>query len=273
MSPLGWVMFLLPLLGCGAVVGVAMTKVREKNEQAAVFMAAGAGGYLLFQLARQVLEGRLPPAIFGLLGHLVFAAGIGAVIFGLLKLLDESNPKLTTPLPPQLAALPPHKPNVFLRGFWGFFGAMGMLAGGLQGEYLLFTASGLIALAAVLYGSYYVDKQGPLHLWAIQRRPDLIIWSYVHQLTVVNRRYGTRTVHWSAQLGLSTGSVIGVPADGEAHAQQLAAAVYSMRPGILVGYSADNLAKFKAMSKAASVTASTGPGPSNPSGPGGIQSF
>ncbi|MBL8916650.1 MAG: hypothetical protein JNM17_38470 [Archangium sp.] len=271
MNILGWVMFLLPLVGCGAVVGVAMTKVREKNEQAAVFMAAGAGGYILFQLARRVLEGRLPPAIFGFLGHLVFVAGIGAVVFGLMKLQDDANPKLTQPLPPQLATLPAHKPNVFLRGFWGFFGAMGMLAGGLQGEFLIFTAGGLLALGAVLYGSYWVDKQGPLHLWAIQRRPELIIWSYVHSLTVVNRRYGTRTVHWSAQLGLSTGSVIGIPADGEAHAQQLAAAVYAMRPGILIGYSPDNMAKFKAMASAASAAASTGP--SNPGGPGGIQSF
>lgn len=271
MSPLGWVLFALPLLGALAVAGVAMTKVREKDEQAAFLMAGGAGAYVLFALVRQFAGGVLPADLLWLVNPFVLVVSVGLVVFGLMRLLDTQNPKRTQPLPPMLATLPPYKPNLFIRGFFGFFGAMGILSGGLRGEgaMLLFAVMSLVALGAVLAGSYLVDQQGPPYKWVLERRPELIIWTYVHSLTVVNRRYGTRTVTWSAQLGLQSGAVVGIPAAGESAAQQLCASVSMMRPGILIGYSPENLSKFKAQAKASSAPSASGPG--NPGG--GIQSF
>jgi hypothetical protein len=250
---LGWLLFLLPLAGAGAVAAVAVTKLRETHEQASLFIAGGAGGFALFAVARRFLEGRVPGELFWVLNGPVFVASVGAVVFGFLKVFDAANPKTGRPLPPLLSAMPPHKPNLFLRGFFGFFGAMGILSNMgrfSEGPAIFVVGGGLVSLVAVLAGSYFIDKLGAPHVWVLERRPDLIVWCYTHQLTVVNRKTGSRTVHWSAQLGLQTGMLVGIPASSQENAQLIAAGVVELRPGILVGYTTDTLAKFKAMTKA-----------------------
>lgn len=267
---LSWLLFFLPLAGAAAVAFVAMTKLRERDEQAAVFIAAGAGGFVLFALVRRFLEGTLPPTLFWVASQPVFVASVGAVVFGFMKLFETVNPRHGRPLPPMLNSATNYKPNLFLRGFFGVFGVMGILASmGRMGEGadgILIAGGGIAALVAVLVGSYFIDKQGAPHLWVLERRPDLIVWCYTHQLTVVNRKTGSRTVHWSAQMGLQTGMLVGIPANSQLDAQTIAAGVHELKPGIMLGYSPENLAKFQLMSKAPV----QGEPPRNPSGPGGI---
>ncbi|MFT3712978.1 MAG: hypothetical protein QM817_35445 [Archangium sp.] len=268
---MGWLLFLVPIAGAGALAFVAMTRLRERDEQAAIFISAGAGGFIVFALARRFLEGTLPPMLFWIADEPVFVASVGAVVFGFMKLFETVNPKHGRPLPAVLNSAATHKPNLFVRGFFGFFGVMGILAnmgrfidGGGGG--MLVAGGGIAALVAVLAGSYFIDKQGAPHLWVLQRRPDLIVWCYTHQLTVVNRKTGSRTVHWSAQMGLQTGMLVGIPASSQLDAQTIAAGVHELKPGIMLGYSPENLAKFQLMSKAPV----QGEPPRNTSGPGGI---
>ena len=121
---------------------------------------------------------------------------------------------------------------------------MGLFASGIHAS-LLMMATGVLALVGVLAGSVWVEKQGPLGRWVLQRRPDQVVWSYVHQLRVVNRRTGSSTTHWSAQLGLASGVLVPLPAQGELHAQQLVAAVMERCPGVALGFSPENATRFK----------------------------
>lgn len=234
---------LVPLLGAAAIVAVAQTKVRERSERAAMAMTLGGGVEIAFSLVHVFVRHEL----LWVVSPVAQVAAVGGVVFGLFTLLDELNPRSARALPPLLVPTTPYKPNLFQRGFFGVFGAMGLMAGGLYSP--LGLLGGLAALAAVLYGSLWVDGQGPFHTWVLQRRPDLVLWGYVHQLRVVNRRSGSTSVHWTAQLGLSTGTVISIPATGEEQARQLVAAVLEIKPGILLGYSPENLSRFQAMSK------------------------
>jgi len=236
----------IPVLGAAAVILAAQLKVRERSDRAAMLMSVGPGVYVLVMLVRQFVQSELLWA----LAPVVTVGAIGSVVYGLFVLMEALHPRHGRPLPPLLAAGgPPHKPNLFIRGFFGFFGVMAIFAGFGRmggGSGMVGVVLGVAALLGTLYGSWWVDKQGPAHRWVLEHKPELIIWTYVHQLTVVNRRYGTRTVHWSAQLGLSTGEKVGIPASGEQGAQALVGSVLQLRPGIIAGYSPENVARFVA---------------------------
>jgi hypothetical protein len=256
----GW----LPAVGAAAVVAVALLKVRAVSERAALAMAAGAGLALAFRVVHFFVQHEL----LWVLDPLVYVGSVGAVVYGLMLLVDAANPKTARGLPATLAALKVERPNTFVRGFFGFFGLAGIFTG-LGGRDPLVLVAGAVALVATLVGSWWVGAQGPLWRWVLERRPDQVLWAYVHQLTVHNRRAGTTSVHWSAQLGLASGARIGIPALGDSHAQQLVVSVLELRPGILVGFSPETRAKFDqlvAAAKRSAVSPGAGPGAAGPGG-------
>lgn len=235
----------LPLLGAAAVIVLAQTQVKDRSERASLFLSAGAGVEILFTLARHFWAHEL----LWMAGPLVHAGALGAVTYGLMILVDELNPKLGGLLPGALATHKEAAPNTFQRYFFGAFGVLGILGTGLQHSLPLAGAS-LLALGGVLWGSLWLERQGPLGKWVLERRPDQVVWSYVYQLKVVNRQTGSTSVHWSAQVGLSTGALVPLPADGELHAQHLVAAVRERCPQALLGFSAENAARFKSTPQA-----------------------
>ena len=235
----------LPLIGAAAVAVLAQVQVRERSERASIALTVGAGLEAASLLGRQFSNGQL----LYLASPLVQVASVASVVFGLVTLVDELNPKRPTPLPAALATHKQAGPNVFLRGFFGVFGAIGMLVTGMRMSPLLAIA-GVVALAAALYGSIWVERQGPLGTWVLERRPELVAWTYVHALRVVNRQTGSSTTHHSAMLGLSNGALLQLPALGEGQAQSLSAAVYERCPGICVGFSPENAARFKSTPEA-----------------------
>ena len=181
---------------------------------------------------------------------MVHVASAGGVAFGLITLVDELNPKRPGAMPPMLASHKEAEPNLFLRYFLGFFGLMAVLGAGLNGGGMIRAGVSLLAIGATLAGSVWVERQGPLGRWVLERRPDLVVWSYVHSLRVVNRNTGSSTTHWSAQVGLSTGTLVPLPAMGEQQAQALVMAVMERCPGIVLGFSPENVAKFKSTPEA-----------------------
>lgn len=124
-----------------------------------------------------------------------------------------------------------------MRGFFGLL-AIGTSLSVLPIPFLLAAVAG-VALA--LAGSVWVEKQGGLAHWVLERRPDLVVWAYPHQLKVINRQTRTTSIHWSAKMGV----VVMLPATSEQQAQVLAASVAQHCPGITIGYSADHFARFK----------------------------
>lgn len=240
------VLHFLPLAGAAAIILLAQTQVRERSEKASLALSVGAGLEAAFLLARHFFQSELLWAA----GPLVHVASAGAVAFGLITLVDELNPKRPGALPPLLASHQEAGPNLFLRSFLGFFGVMAVLSTGLRGGGMVGAGVALLAIGATLAGSVWVERQGPLGRWVLERRPDLVVWSYVHSLRVVNRKTGSSTTHWSAQLGLASGALVPLPAMGEQQAQALVMAVLERCPGIVLGFSPENVAKFKATPEA-----------------------
>ncbi|MDP1829376.1 MAG: hypothetical protein Q8L48_39285 [Archangium sp.] len=236
----------LPLAGAAAIILLAQTQVRERSEKASLALSIGAGLEAAFLLARYFIQSELLWAA----GPLVQVASVGAVVFGLITLVDELNPKRPGAMPPLLAGHKEAAPNLFLRYFFGFFGLVAVLSTGLRGGGMIGAAVSLVAIGATLAGSVWVERQGPLGRWVLERRPELVVWSYVHSLRVVNRKTGSSTTHWSAQLGLSTGALVPLPAMGEQQAQALVMAVMERCPGVVLGFSPENVAKFKSTPEA-----------------------
>lgn len=230
----------LPMLGAAGVIVLAQLQVKEHSEQAALALTIGGGLEAAYLLARYFLTSEYLWAA----GPLVQVGAAGAVAFGLITLVDELNPKQPSPLPATLENHQQAGPNIPLRVMFGVFGSMAVLASAMRMGPVL-SISGLLAIAGALVGSVWVEKQGPLGRWVLQRRPDLVVWSYVHQLRVVNRKTGSSTTHWSAQLGLASGTLVPIPALTEQHAQSLVAAVMERCPGIALGFSAENSTRFK----------------------------
>lgn len=233
------VLHFLPLLGVAGVIVLAQTQVRERSEKAALGLTIGAGLEAAYLLAGYFVQSEWLWAV----APLVQVSAAAGVAYGLITLVDELNPKLPAPLPAVLASHKQAGPNLFLRYFFGFFGLVGVLSSGLRGGALAPLTS-LLAIGATLAGSVWVEKQGPLGRWLLERRPDLVVWSYVHQLTVVNRKTGSRTTHWSAQLGLSSGVKVALPTLGELAAQQLVGGVTERCPGVVLGFSPENAQRF-----------------------------
>lgn len=231
----------LPMLGAAAVVMLAQTQVRGRSEKAALLLTIGGGLEAAYLLARFFLDHWL----LHVAAPLVQVGAAGAVAFGLMTLIDELNPKRAAPLSATLVSAQVVNPSIFSRVFYGGFGVVGILATGSR-EYPLFSLTALLALAAVMVASVWLERQGPLGKWILERRPELVVWSYVYQLRVVNRKTGSSTTHWSAQLGLSSGSLVPLPALGETGAQTLVAAVSLHCPGVALGFTPENSARFKA---------------------------
>lgn len=240
------VLHFLPLAGAAAIILLAQTQVRERSEKASLALSVGAGLEAAFLLARHFFQSEL----LWLAGPVVHVASAGAVAFGLITLVDELNPKRPGAMPPMLASHQEAGPNLFLRYFLGFFGVMAVLSTGLRGGGMVGAGVALLAIGATLAGSVWVERQGPLGRWVLERRPDLVVWSYVHSLRVVNRKTGSSTTHWSAQLGLASGALIPLAAMGEQQAQALVMAVMERCPGIVLGFSPENVAKFKSTPEA-----------------------
>jgi hypothetical protein len=235
----------LPLAGAGAIIFFAQTQAKERSEQGALALTVGAGLEAAYLIGRQFV----PQELLWVFSPLVHVGAAGAVVYGLILLIDAMNPKRPAPLSGPLAAHQEEGPSVFLHGFWGVFAILGVLGTGA-----LYSPAGAaissLAVAGALVGSVWVGRQGPLGRWVLERRPELVVWSYVHQLRVVNRQTGSSSVHWSAQVALSTGSVIQLPATSEQHAQTLVAAVFERCPGVVLGFSPENAARFKATPEA-----------------------
>lgn len=230
----------LPVLGAVAIVVLAQTQVRERSSQAALALTVGGGLEVGYVLLRQFFAWEL----LWLAGPLVTVAAVGAVCFGLLTLIDELNPKRPQPLPPALASHHPAPPNAAPQVMLGVFGGLMALSGGLRYS-LPLTASVLLAMVAALAGSLWVMKRGELSRWVLERRPDLVAWTYVHQLRVVNRRTGSSVTHWSTQVGLSTGTKVALPATSEGGAQVLCTSVMELCPGVAAGFTPEHEARFK----------------------------
>lgn len=236
---------LLPVLGAGALIVLAQLQVKERSERAALGLTIGGGLEVAWVLTRQFVP--VPGLV--MLSPLVQVGAVGAVVFGLVTLANELNPARPPPLPLLLANNDQRPPNVALRVTLGVFGMMGVLSASLRSSPLM-SITGMLAIAGALAGSVWIERQGPLARWVLQRRPDLVAWSYVYQLRMVNRRTGSSTIHWSAQLGLTNGRVVPLPAASEQHAQTLVGAVAERCPGVVLGFTAENSARFKSSPEA-----------------------
>lgn len=241
---IGTILSFLPLLGAAAIMVLAQTQIKERSEQAALALTIGAGLEVAYLLGRQFYGGEL----LWFAAPLVHVGAAGGVAYGLITLIEAVNPRRPAPLPAALATLKDPEVSIALRVIFGVFALMGVFATGRYN--LLGSAAALVAIAGALAGTVWVERQGPLARWILERRPELVVWSYVHQLKVVNRQTGSTTVHWSAQLGLASGARIPLPALGEQHAQTLVAGVMERCPGVVLGFSPENAARFKASPEA-----------------------
>ena len=232
--------FFLPLLGAAAIVVLAQTQVKERSEQAALALTLGGGVEVAFALLRHFVQHEA----LWFLGPLVRVGAVAAVCFGLLTLVDAVNPKRPTALPPALAALKDGGANMVAHVMGGIFAVLGVLGTGLRYSPGLAVGS-VLAIGGALAGSVWVGRRGDLSRWVLERRPDLVSWTYVYQLRVVNRQTGSSTTHWSAQVGLSTGEKVALPALSEQGAQVLVASVMELCPSAVAGFTAENAARFK----------------------------
>lgn len=232
--------FLLPLLGAAAIVVLAQTQVKERSEQAALALTLGGGLEAGYALLRHFVQHE----VLWLLSPLVHVGAVAAVCFGLLTLVDELNPKRPAPLPPALANHQGGEANVAVPVMWGIFGVLGVLGTGLRFSPATAGAS-VLAIVAAVAGSVWVSRRGGLARWVLERRPDLVTWTYVYQLRVVNRKTGSSTTHWSAQVGLSSGEKVALAAPTEQGAQVLVASVMELCPGAVAGFTQEHAARFK----------------------------
>lgn len=240
MNPMLIILSALPVLGAVVVMVLAQTQVRERSEKAALPLIAGAGLEVGYAIARHFFDHEL----LWLAAGVVHVAAVGGVVYGLVTLADELHPKLPGALPPVLANLK-SEVNVVPRVMLGAFGCLWIFASEHARMQPPYAIIGALSIGAILWGSIWVERQGPLGKWALERRPELVVWAYVYQLRVINRQTGSTTVHWSARVGLSVGTLVNIPADGEHHAQSVVAAIVQRCPGIALGYSADNQSRFK----------------------------
>ena len=234
------VLTVLPVLGAIGVIVLAQTQVRERSEKAALPLSVGAG----VEVAYAAIHLFTDREIMWLAGGLVHTFAVAAVAYGLVLLADELNPKQPGQLPAVIANLK-NDVNAVPRVMLGAFGCMGIFASEHARMQPPYAIVGALCVGAALWGSLWVERQGPLGKWALERRPDLVVWSYVYQLRVVNRQTGSTSVHWSARVGLATGLVVNIPADGEQHAQSVVAAIAQRCPGIALGFSAEFDSRFK----------------------------
>lgn len=234
------VMELVPVLAALGVVAFAQLQVKPRSGEAALGMTVGGGVEAAYLLATRFVQ--VP--FLGTLGPVFHVVSVGGVVFGLLRLADELNPRRGGQLPPALSSMMVASPNLFLKGFLGFFGvlAVGTSLGGAPPVLLL---APVVAIALALAGSWWIERQGGVGHWVLERRPDLVVWAYPHRLQIRNRQTGATSVHWSARMGLATGVVVTLPAVSEQAAQGLAASVAQHCPGITLGYSAEHFARFK----------------------------
>jgi hypothetical protein len=240
-NPLFLILEVLPILGAIGVMVLAQTQVRERSERAALPLMIGAGLEVAYALAHHFMNNE----VLFLAGGFVHVGAVGGVVYGLMVLVDDLHPKVPSPLPPIVANLN-KSVNVVPRVMLGGFGCLAIFGTGAARMQPAYAVIGALMIAASMVGSIWVERQGPLGNWALERRPDLVVWAYVYQLRVINRQTGSTSVHWSARMGLATGLVVNMPATGEHHAQSLVAAIAQRCPGIALGYSADLLNRFKA---------------------------
>ncbi|MEW5740630.1 MAG: hypothetical protein AB1938_17005 [Myxococcota bacterium] len=242
----------LPVLVAAGVVALAQLKVRERAQTAALFLSAGAGLEVVWSLAQRFVLRRgavasgdeLDLPLSWTLGPLMHAAAVGCVVWGLVQLADALFPRGQRGLPALLRSVPEESPNKFLLGFVGFFALAGIFSS--MGRAMpVALAGGALAVVAVLVGSFFLQKHGgSVAMWVLERRPDLVVWVYVHQLKVINRQTGMTSVHWSTKLGLSNGVLVTMPGFGADQSQTFAAGVAEHCPGITVGFSPENAARF-----------------------------
>lgn len=230
----------LPLLGAAGIVLLAQTQIRERSERAALAMSVGGGLEVAHLLAGYFFHG---DALW-MIGPLLRVASVGGVVYGLIIFADELNPKRPQPLPASLAQKA-GVPSIAQPVILGVVAALGVLGTSRGFGSPLFILTALVAIAGAVAGAVWVDRQGPLAQWILERRPELVAWSYVHQLKVINRQTGSSSVHWSAYLGLSTGAKIVMSAHSEQHAQGLVAGVMERCPGVVLGFTDQNAARFK----------------------------
>lgn len=240
MSPLFIILEVLPVLGAIGVIVLAQTQVREKSERAALPLMIGAGLEVAYALAHHFMNNEY---LF-LAGGFVHVGAVGGVVYGLMILVDELHPKVPAPLPAIVANLN-KSVNAVPRVMLGAFGVLAIFGTGAARMQPTYAVIGTLSVAASLWGSLWVERQGPLGNWALERRPDLVVWAYVYQLRVINRQTGSTSVHWSARMALSTGLIVNIPGTGEQHAQSLVAAIAQRCPGIALGYSEELLSRYK----------------------------
>lgn len=244
---------LLPLLGAAGVIVVAQLQVKEHSEQAALALTVSGGLEAATVLARKFIASEW----LTLAAPLLQFGAVAGVAFGLITLMATLHPRKPTPLPAALANHQETKPNIPLKVALGIVGLLGLLNGSMQYGRPLLAISGGLALVGTLAGAVWVERQGPLGRWVLERRPDQVVWSYVHQLHVVNRRTRSSVTHWSAQLGLASGAVVPLPATTEEQAKTLVAGVLERCPGITLGFTPENATRFK--SSPAAMRAGAGP--------------
>ena len=240
MNPMAILFEVLPVIGAIGVIVLAQTQVRERSEKSSLALTVGAG----LELASAAVHHFTDHPFLRYVSGPIHVAAVGGVVYGLITLADELHPKSAQPLPPIIANLK-KSVNVVPRVMLGVFGCLWIFASGAARMDPIWSVIGALMVGASLWGSLWVERQGPLGNWALERRPDLVVWAYVYQLRVVNRQTGSTTVQWSARMGLSTGTVVNLPADGEHHAQSVVAAIAQRCPGIALGYTADLESRFK----------------------------
>lgn len=266
-----WAAKLVRLGGPVTVIVAAQLFLKPKSENAAKWVTLGGALAVVspaWDIADTLLRG-LPfiPVVTALLHAawpVLTAAAVAGIAWGVMVLLDEANPPKVT-LPPALQNVKAGGANKFALGFWFVLGVLfvfgssrtyGESSGALETMGVSYQVSrwltplGFVAaLALVQFAGWWLQKNEGLAKWLLTRRPQDVLWSYTHQLTV--KRNGVVTgVHWSAQVSSASGYRVGLPASGQEHAQSLVVAVAQHCPGVLLGFSPENAAAYLAKRKA-----------------------
>jgi hypothetical protein len=225
------------------LIAVGQLFVRERSNDAAIRFFI-AGGLVLVGPAAHFLP--LGPLM--MVHPLLIAGAAGCAVWGLFLLADELHPKAQGQrLPPGVEALRASGPGSGLgpRIVYAVFAVLAIVAYGRFMDSGAIAAS-VLAVAGVILGGHFLNQRGSWAVWVLDRHPEWVVWVYPSQLTVINRRYGTRTVYWRAIIGLSNGLELVLPAGSDLGAGQLAAEVASVCPGAAVGHSQELAARFRA---------------------------
>lgn len=239
---MSWLPAILIGLGGASLIAVAQTLVREKSADAAQKLSIAGGLVVAGPVLRLVPVGQLVMA-----GPLISVAALGLAVWALFILVDEVNPRQQgVRLPPSIEALRGSGPGSGIgpRILYAVFAVMAVVASARYSETGGVAASALAVVIAIL-GGHLLNQRGSPAVWVLDRHPEWVVWVYPSQLTVINRRYGTRSVYWRAIVGLGNGERLMLPAGSDRGAGQLAAEVAAVCPKASVGHTGELEAKFR----------------------------